>query len=352
MTIQQTKIANKTGCTILAAVAAAWLGAGPAEAQSAADFYRNKDLRLIVTSGAGGGYDVYSRLLARHIGDHIPGRPHIVVENMPGASGLRGTNWLYNVAPKDGTVIGGIFNNLVTEPLLGNEAAKFDPTKFEWIGAMGTQYTTCAVWHTSPIKTIDDVKTHEVRVSTEGLSGNSALVPQMLNKLLGTKFTVISGYTTDGMRLALEQGEVEGICGFSYDTFNAAAPEWLRDKKIRFILQTGGHPAKQLPDVPLLLDSVRDPTQRAALKVLEVGEEIGRPHLFPPGVPAYLVTALRTAFDETMKDPKLLADAARAHLDLQPTGGDGVAAAVKEAYAAPKDVVAEARRLWPPAVTK
>ncbi len=339
---------------ILASVFAALIlaGANRADAQSAQDFYSGRNLRFIVPSGAGGGYDVYSRLLAQHLADHIPGHPSIVIENMPGASGVLGTNWLYNIAPRDGTVMGSTFNTLLTEPLLGNTAAKYDPTKFEWIGSITTQYNSCAVWHTSSIKTIEDAMKREVRVSTTGLTGNSAKTPLMLNTLLGTKFKVISGYSTTEMRLAVERGEVEGICGLSYDTYAAANPEWLKDKKIRFILQTGSKPAPELPNVPLLLNYVKDPKERAALKVLGVDEELGRPHMFPPGVPAYLVKALRTAFNDTMKDPKFLADAHRLRIEPAAMTGEQMEAAIKEAYAAPKDVVAEAARLWPPATAK
>jgi tripartite-type tricarboxylate transporter receptor subunit TctC len=325
------------------------LGATDSYAQSAASFYSGKDVKFIIPDGAGGGYDTYSRLLIRHLGDHIPGKPHIIPENMPGASGLVATNWLYNVAPRDGTVMGSTYNTLLTEQLLGDAATQYDPTKFEWIGSITTQYNACMVWHTSSIKTIEDAKKREVRVSTTGLSGNASKTPLMLNELLGTRFTVIAGYTSTGMRLAVERGEVEGICGLSYDTYEAANPEWLQDDKIRFILQSGPRPAKALPNVPLLKDLVQDPKQRAALDILDVDEDAGRPQLFPPGVPQYLLAALRAAFGETMKDPAFLADAARMHLEPQPIGGDQIEAELKKAYAAPKDVVALAAKLWPPA---
>jgi tripartite-type tricarboxylate transporter receptor subunit TctC len=318
-------------------------------AQDAASFYKGKSLRLIIANGVGGGNDAYSRLLARHIVDHIPGNPSIIVENMPGASGLRAANWLYNVAPKDGSVLGTVNNAMVVEPLFGNKAAQFDPRKFEWIGAMGKQYTTCAVWHTSDLRTIDDAKTRMVRVSTTGMTGNSALMPLMLNTLLGTQFKVIAGYTTTGMRLALEQGEVEGICGFSYDTFAASSPEWIRDGKIRFLLQTGVQRIKELPGVPVLLDDITDPVAREAIQVIGVREEVGRPHMFPPGTPAPLVTAVRRAFDATMTDPKYVSEAARLRISIDPTPGEEVQRLLERAYAEPPEVIALAIKLWPPA---
>jgi tripartite-type tricarboxylate transporter receptor subunit TctC len=318
-------------------------------AQSAESFYKGKVLRFMVPAGAGGGYDAYGRLLQRHLADHIPGNPRIVIENMPGASGAIGTNWLYNIAPRDGTVLGSTYNTLLTEPLMGNTAIRYDPTKFEWIGSMNTQYNTCAVWHTSSVMTIEDAMKRDVRVSTTGLSATSAKTPLMLNMLLGTKFKLIAGYSTTEMRLAVERGEVEGICGLSYDTFGAANPEWIKDNKIRFILQTGSHPEKALPDVPLLINYVNDPQQRAALRLLEVEEDVGRPHMFPPGVPGYLVTALRRAFDDTMSDPKFVVDANRMLIDPAPMTGEQMAVRIKEAYTAPREVVALAAKLWPPA---
>jgi tripartite-type tricarboxylate transporter receptor subunit TctC len=329
------------------ALAGPLLFAGGAHAQSAEQFYKGKNLRLVIPSGAGGGYDAYSRLLGRHIGDHIPGKPSVVAENMPGASGIRGTNYLYTVAPKDGTVMGSTYNNLIVEPLLGNTQATWDSRKFEWIGSITTQYNSCMVWATSPVKTIDDAKKQEVKVSTTGLAGNSAKTPLELNMLLGTKFKVISGYSTTDMRLAVERGEVDGICGLSYDTYEAANPDWLEHKRIRFILQTGAKPNPKIADVPLLTDLIKDPKQKQALQVLGVGEEVGRPHMFPPGVPKYLVTALRTAFNDTMKDPKFLDDAKRMHIEPDPMTGEQCEAAIVDAYKAPKDVVALAAKLWP-----
>jgi len=333
-------------------LAALLIGAGGAYAQSAPNqsaeaFYKGKNLRLVIPSGAGGGYDAYTRLLGRHIGDHIPGNPTIVVENMPGASGIRGTNYIYNVAPKDGTVMASTYNNLIVEPLLGNTQAQWDSRKFEWIGSMTTQYNSCMVWATSAIKSIDDAKKQEVKVSTTGLAGNSAKTPLELNMLLGTKFKVISGYSTTDMRLAVERGEVDGICGLSYDTYEAANPDWLINKRIRFILQTGAKPNPKIADVPLLSNLITDPKEKQALQVLGVGEEVGRPHMFPPGTPKYLVTAVRRAFDATMKDPKFLADAGKMHIELDPMTGEQCEDAIVEAYKAPKDVIELAAKLWP-----
>lgn len=348
---------RKTSTNILLLVSAAFigmttLGAGGANAQSAESFFKDKRLTMIIPSGEGGGYDAYSRLLARHIDRNLPGKPKMISQNMPGASGLRGTNWMYQVAPRDGTTMGSTYNTLLTEPLLGNTTAKFDPSKFEWIGSIATQYNACMVWHTSDIKTIEDAKKREIRVSTTGMSGNSAKTPLMVNMLLGTRFKVISGYKTTEMRLAVERKEVEGICGLSYDTYVAANPEWLQNKKIRFILQAGSKGIKELQGVPLLKDFVKDEKQKQALSLLSVRDEVGRPFLYPPQVPKHLVAAARAAFDATMKDPAFIADAKRMRIDLDPMTGAEMEKAIKEAYGAPKDVVAIAAKLWPPAVPK
>ena len=337
------------GLIVCGAFAGAIAAASSARAETAAQFYRGKQVRLIIPAGPGGGYDFYYRLLAVHLADHIPGHPSIIDENMPGAAGVVATNYVYTNAPKDGTVLGSTYNTLLTEPLLGDPATQYDPTKFEWVGSMNTQYNACMVWHTSPIKTIQDAMKQEVKVPTTGLSGNSAKTPLMLNKLIGTKFKLIAGYSTSGMRLAVERGEVDGICGLSYDTYQAANPDWLEHHDIRFIIQTGPKKIKELPNVPLLTDFVKNPKDLAALKILDADEDVGRPVMFPPGVPKYLVDAMRKAFDETMKDPKFLADAHRMHIEPHPMTGAAAEKEIKAAYASPKDVVALAAKLWPPA---
>lgn len=346
---------RQLGRPILASVLSAgfsFAGLTLAHAQSAEDFYKGKQVKMIIPGGEGGGYDTYTRLLARHLDRHIPGKPQIISQNMPGASGMRGTNWLYNAAPRDGLTMGSTYNTLLTEPLLGNQMAKYSADKFEWIGSMGTQYNACMVWHTSPIKSIEDAMQREVLVSTTGATGNSAKVPLMLNLLLGTKFKVISGYKTTEARLAVERGEVEGICGFSYDTYLAANPDWIKNNKIRFILQAGSKGVPQLEGVPLLDKYIKDPLQKEALELLSVRDIVGRPHMFPPEVPKYLVTALRKAFDDTMKDPTFLGESRKLNIEPDPVGGDEIEARLKKAYAADKKVVELAAKLWPSEAAK
>jgi len=186
-----------------------------AAGQGADALYKDKQIRMVVGAGAGGGYDVYARVLARHLDRHIPGAPTIVIQNMPGAAGMLATNWAYNAAPKDGSVIVATYNAILPDPLYGDPAVQFDPLKFEWIGSIGKQQNICVTWHASPIKSIDDAMQREVTVASTGASGYSATMPPMLNALLGTKFKVIIGYATTEARLAVERGEAEGICGLS-----------------------------------------------------------------------------------------------------------------------------------------
>ncbi len=316
--------------------------------KSAADFFKGKSLRMIVGSGAGGGYDGYARFLARHMGRHVPGKPRIVVQNMPGASGIISTNYMYVKAPKDGSVMAGGANATLLDPLFGSDFTKFDPLKIEWIGSSAKQHNICVAWHESGFKTIEDTKKKLFRVSTTGLSGNSAKMPLMLNKILGTNMKVIAGFTTSGMRLAVARREVDGICGIGYYTWVKTHPHWLKEKKINILLQGGAKKLPELADIPRLGDVVKDPKRKAALKLLTVKDQIGRPYYYPPGTPKYLVKALRTAFNKTMKDEKFLAESKKTKTAISAITGEEIEALLKEAYTAPKDVVAIAAELFPP----
>ncbi|HZS63872.1 MAG TPA: tripartite tricarboxylate transporter substrate-binding protein [Xanthobacteraceae bacterium] len=318
--------------------------AAMANAQNAPS-YQGKQIRMVISSDAGGGYDVYGRALARHIADHIPGKPDVVSENMPGASGLTATNWGANIAPKDGTVIVLSYNALVVEPLFGNSKAKYDSREIQWVGSIGKQQQICLTWHTSPVKTIDDAKTREVLVSATGATGNSATVPKMLNVLLGTKFKVIGGYSTSEMRLAVERGEVEGVCGLSYSTVKASSPQWFQDNNVTILIQTGAAPQAGLEKVPVLINLVKDAEAKQALKFLGYQEEMGRPFFMPPGTPKENVAVIRRAFDETMKDPAFLADAEKVRLEVNPMSGEDMQKLVGEAYATPPAIIKRAADL-------
>jgi tripartite-type tricarboxylate transporter receptor subunit TctC len=319
-------------------------GQGAAYSQPA-EIYPHKQIRMIIPAGAGGGYDSYARILAKHLEKFIPGNPVFVNQNMPGASGMVGTNWTASVAPKDGSVIAITYNTLLLEPLFGNSATKYDPRELEWIGSMGKQQQTCATWHTSPIKTIEQAREREVVVAATGATGNSALMPKQLNTLLGTKFRVISGYSTSESRLAVERGEVEGICGLSLSTLKASSPEWIQNKRINILIQTGAEPQEGLSHVPLLSSLVKDTDDRQALTVLAFPEETGRPFFMPPGTPKALVQVMRRAFDATLRDAAFLIDAEKARLELDPVPGEQVEAMIRQVYAMSEPLIRRAQDL-------
>jgi tripartite-type tricarboxylate transporter receptor subunit TctC len=318
--------------------------AAPASAQSDGIF-KGKQMRMIIPSGAGGGYDTFARMLSHHLRKHLPGNPNIVDQNMPGASGMLATNWAATVAPKDGSVIVATYNTLLIEPLFGNKAVRYDPRDFEWIGSMGKQQQICVTWHTSPIKTIEQAREREIVVAATGATGNSATMPKQLNQLIGTRFRVVAGYSTTESRLSLERGESEGICGLSFSTLKAAQPEWIDNKRINVLIQSGLKPQAGLEAVPLVRNLVKDQNELKALDVLGFPEELGRPFLMPPGTPKDIVQIVRRAFDATMKDPAFLADAEKARLDLDPVNGEETEAIIKAAYSTPKELIERAAAL-------
>jgi tripartite-type tricarboxylate transporter receptor subunit TctC len=330
---------------LLSGAALALLGLGlvqsPVAAQSVEDFYRGKTVRMLVGYGPGTGNDIYMRVLAHHLGAHIPGKPTIVPENMPGAASLTMINYLYNVAAHDGTVLGMPSRNLLVEPLYGNTLAKFDARKFTWLGSMARDTALCFTWHTSGINTLDDAKTRKVLLGSTGTASPSTLFPNLLNKLFGTQFEPLVGYPdSNAIGLAMERGEVFGYCSFTLAATRSAHPDWLDEKKINILAQMTLTPSPDLKGVPLIMDFAKDETTRQALTFAFGDQEIARPLAGPPDVPADRVAALRKAFDETIKDPEYLAEAKQSRTDLDgPLDGDSVAKVVTELYATPPAVV-------------
>lgn len=328
----------------VAALTASLVGAGAAHAQQ--DFYKDRQMTLIVASGAGGGYDVYARALGRHMPRHIPGAPSIVAKNLPAAGGLVAANTLANTADRDGSTIAALTNGVPMDPLFGVSAAKFDARQFSWIGSMGKLQNVCATWHESPIKTIADARAREVVVGASGPTSNSSIMPRIANEVLGTNFRVITGYDPSaGLNKALESGEVEGICGLGWSTLTASRPDWVRDKKLNVLVQFGFDKLSDLPDVPAALDLVKDDRRRAILELILIRQETGRPIAGPPEVPAERLAILRKAFDATMKDPVFLAEAKKLQLDIDPLDAQAVEKLLDKAYGAPKDIVAAAAKL-------
>ena len=323
------------------AALAVLLLAGEAAAQ--ADTYAGKQIRMVIASGAGGGYDVYARFLARHLGRHIPGNPTIVSQNMPAASGLAATNWAFSpAAPRDGTVIVATYNALLDDPLYGSPVARFDPLKFEAIGSIARQQTVCATWHQSPIRTIAHARQREVTVSATGASGDRATMPRILNTLLGTKFRVINGYGTTESMLAVERGEVDGMCGVSWSTLKVSNPDWVQNNRLNVMVQAGARRQVGLPDVPLVIDHAASADDRTLIELLFFPQEMGRPFVMPPDTPKELVNTIRRAFDATMKDAAFLAEAQKSLFDVDPLSGEEMETILRRAYATPKELVQRA----------
>jgi tripartite-type tricarboxylate transporter receptor subunit TctC len=329
----------------LSAALVGLISGAPAFGEAADMLYAGKQIHMVIASGAGGGYDAYARILAVHLSRHIPGNPSIIDQNMPSAAGMQATNWAYTAAPKDGSVILATYNSLLAEPLFGNPAARFDPLKFETVGSISRQQNICATWHTSPIRTLDQAKAREVIVTATGAASDSAIMPKVLNALLGTKFKIVMGYSTTEQRLAVERGEAEGVCGLSWSTLKASNPEWVRRDRINVLVQTGKTPQADLPDVPILIDLVANPQDKRVIELLSFPQELGRPFLMPPDTPKVLVTAIRRAFDASLRDPLFLADAEKALLEVNPVSGEAMEQALKDAYATPKDLVRRAAEL-------
>ena len=324
-----------------------------ARADPVEDFYRGRDITLIIASGVAGGYDTYARVFARHFANHVPGRPGIVPKNIPAGGGLTAANTLYAVSAKDGLTIAALTNGVTMDPLFGNPGARFDAQKFNWIGSIGKLQNICATWHESPIRTIAAARQREVVVAAAGATSNTAIVPRALNALIGTRFKIVAGYDPGaGLNLALESREVEGICGLSWSTLKASRPDWIREHKLNVILQMALDKLPELADVPSALDLVADPANKKVLELILIRQEMGRPLVAPPGVPAERVAALRAAFAATMTDADFLAEAQRVQLEIDPLGGEAVGKLLAGAYAAPRDVVARAAALVEPGTRK
>ena len=327
----------------LAGVAAGLTVSPSLNAQPAADVYRGKTFSIYVGFTTGGGYDAYARFLARHIDRHIPGQPKAIVQNMPGAGGLTLTNWLYAVAAKDGTIVGTIEPGSAFEPLWGNPGAQFDATKFNWLGGMNSEVSTCQAWHTSPVKSLDEAREKVMVVGGTGSSDGNYIYPKVLNEFVGTKFKLVSGYPgTTEIQLAMERGEVDGTCGWFWSSILSRRAAWLNEKKIIPLVQLALEKHPSFPDVPLAIDMAKTEDDRKALELILAPTKMGRPYIAPPGIPADLVTALRDAFATTMKDPAFLEDAKKLDFEINPTTGEELSAIVQRIYATPKPIVERA----------
>jgi tripartite-type tricarboxylate transporter receptor subunit TctC len=320
-------------------------GASPALAQEdVAAFYKDKQIRMVVGSSAGSGYDIGARLLVRYMQKYIPGNPSFIIQNQPGAASVTMTNSVYNVAPKDGTVMGAAINGMPTAPLLEPEGVRFDPTKLNWIGSVNREVQTTYVWHTSPVLSLADLRTKELIVGATTPGTTQVDFPIVARAILGLKYKVISGYEgTAQIHKAMETGEVQGVGSTAYASLLALSGKLVEEGKIKVIAQWGFKKHTDLPNVPAILDEAKNDADRQALSLLVARLEYGRPYFLPPGVPAERVAAIRKAFDQTVKDPAFIEEALKLKLEVDPMSGEEVADLVRKVNATPPDVVKRVR---------
>lgn len=312
-----------------------------AKAQDAANFFQDKQIRIIVGSAAGAGYDINARVFARHFANHIPGKPGIIIQNQPGAGSVVMANAVYNTAPRDGTTIGAAINGMPTTYLFKPKAVKFDPRKFNWLGSTNRDTQISYAWHSSGIKKIEDLFNRDLVVGATNPGTTQVDFPAVAKKLIGLRYKIVSGYkgTTD-IHLAMERGEVQGMGSNAWLSLNALNADWVRDKKIHVLVQFNINANPELPGVPTIFKFAKSDADKQALTLLVSRLEYGRPFFLPPGVPADRVSILRRAFDATMKDRNYLSDAEKAKLDVNPMSGEETAALINQVMNTPKDVVA------------
>jgi tripartite-type tricarboxylate transporter receptor subunit TctC len=319
-------------------------GSASGAAQSVEDFYKGRQINLIIGFNPGGGYDVYARIMARHLPRYIAGTPHFVLRNMPGAASLIAANHIYNVAPKDGSELGMIAPSTAGEPIFGLDRAKFDGRKFSWIGAADNELGACLAWHESPFHTMKDVFEKEMLV---GASGSSNLhFPLAMNMVLGTKMKPVRGYTgSSGILLALERGEVQGWCGPVYSVLSSQRPDWIRDKKVRILVNTGRNSPSTTDNIPYVLDYAKSEGDKQVLALIFGWNIVGRSLMGPPDMPSDRKAALRTAFNAVMNDPAFLADAKQQRLDVNPATAVEIDEFMEAVYKTPKNIVERATQI-------
>ena len=320
---------------------------GMAAADAVSDFYKGKTVRIIVGYPPGGGYDVYARVLAQFLPRHIPGNPNVIVQNMPGASSLTASNHLYATADKDGTVMAAPSNSLAFAPLQGIDGARFDPTKFNWIGSPNKEVGMLITWNTAPAKTVQDAMKTELTVGSSSANASSSFFARVLNATLGLKLKLILGYPgTIDSYLAMERGETDGYASAFWTSLKATKPQWLSEKKINILVQYGAEPHPDIPDVPFARDVAKAEDDKLLLDVSMAPLAFGRPFMLPPDVPAERVAAIRKAFLDVYADPAFKAETVKQQLELDPVTGDQLQDILRRTYAAPKPVVDRLKALY------
>jgi len=307
------------------------------------NFFQNKKINLIVGYSPGGSNDLYARLLARFLPRHLAGNPTVIVTNMPGAGSIRAADYIYGIAPKDGTVIGTVSRGIAFDPLFGLPSGKFEATKFSWIGSANEEVSVCVSWETSQIKVFDDLLKSELVVGSLGGGSDSDLFPKVMNAVLGTKFKVVPGYPGGNeLNLAIERHELEGRCGWSWAALKSTHRPWLEAKKVHVLIQLALNKHSDLPSVPSVMDYAKSDEDRQVLKLIFARQVIGRPFLAPPGMPQARLQELRVAFWQTLNDQNFLQEAERQELEITPVKGEDVENLIKETYKMSSDVISKA----------
>jgi tripartite-type tricarboxylate transporter receptor subunit TctC len=320
--------------------------ASAAQAQSSAEFYAGKTVDVYIGYGIGGGYDLYARMLAKHLGKHIPGNPTVIAKNMDGSSSLMLANWLYDFAPKDGTAFGAIGRGTIFEPLLGQKGAKFDGPKFTWIGSANNEVSVCVASTRSGISKFEDVFTKELIVGSTDPSSDTAQFPTVINGVLHSKLHIVTGYPSgNDIVLAMQRGEVQGRCGWSWSSVKATHYALVEKKEINILAQLSLAKHPDLPNIPLITDWAKTDEQMQILKLIFARQLMGRPFVAPPGIPADRVEVLRKAFMDTLADKEFLADSNAAKLEINPVPGDRLEKLVKEIYETPPEIAFKAGAL-------
>jgi tripartite-type tricarboxylate transporter receptor subunit TctC len=333
--------------TICLAAALAASACGTARADALEDFYRTHPVSIVVATSSGGAYDILARVIAKHIGGHIPGKPSVTVKNMPGGGGIVGANWLYNVAEKDGTVIGALLNIGPMEQVFGTAGVRYDATKFTYLGSSDPETGFLALWKTAPVNSIEDLRRTEVTVATSGPTSSPAFFARLEAEVLKAKIKMIAGYPGQNEALlAMEQGEVNGYPSIFYSSLTAFKPQWVKDGTIKLMVQFGTRTRPEFPTVPSMMDYVTDPDDRMLAQAAFALTDIGRPYVLPPDVPADRAAAIRTAMRQTFADPAFLADARQAGLQVDaPQTAEDVQAIIDRVYKAPPRVIERLKKL-------
>jgi tripartite-type tricarboxylate transporter receptor subunit TctC len=316
----------------------------PARAETVESFYKGKTVTIVVSTGVGGVFDLTARTVAKYMPKYIPGKPTMIVKNMPGGGHVLATNFMFNQAAKDGTFIGLVNNGMPLHQVLDGRGVRFDAAKFNWLGSAGLSNLMTVAWSTSGVKTIEDVMTHELVTAATGAGSNGFIYPNAMNLVLGTKFKIVLGYkSSPEADLAMERGEAQARAGFSLSAILQEHPDWITDKKVAVLVQAGAEREQEFPDVPLMHELAKTPEQRRMLSLISSPVSLGRPFFTTPETPPERVAALRDAYAATMKDPDFLTEARALNLDIKPMDWERVTQIVDETINVPAELITQAK---------